>query len=85
MAKQSAKYKNDFYDNNYDNLRIFVPSGRKEDIKKYINEADHKYSSINAFVNDLIREKMGMSTDEWSVKLPKSQNQEDTKDNEMDE
>ena len=85
MAKQSAKYKNDFYDNNYDNLRIFVPSGRKEDIKKYIKEADHKYSSINAFVNDLIREKMGMSTDEWSVKLPKSQNQEDTKDNEMDE
>lgn len=77
MAKQTAEYKNKFYNDNYDNLRVFVPSGRKQDITNYIKAPEHEYGSINAFVNELIREKLGMSVEDWNRKVPKSNSQDD--------
>lgn len=51
----STKAKNKYNANNYDNLRIVVPKGKKDIIKAY---AEKQGKSINRFVNRAIDEIM---------------------------
>ena len=46
----------------YDNLRIVVPKGRKQDIERFLIG---KGESLNGLINRLIRTEMGLSEDEW--------------------
>ena len=43
-----------------DNIRVRVPKGWKEQIERYINKNNDKYSSINAMVCDLIQREVGI-------------------------
>ena len=67
MATSKAQQKavNKYMKNNYDNLRIVVPKGRKQAIEAH---AASKGKSVNGLVNDLIREDMGMPAEEWKAK-----------------
>lgn len=49
-------------DAEYDRLAITIPKGRKETIDAY---AKKEGTSINGLVNCLLREKVGMTEDEW--------------------
>lgn len=62
MMANFTKWKNDFAKNNYDNLYVFVPKGRKEDVER-MAKAEGK--SINGFINSLLAEKLGVSEDDW--------------------
>lgn len=52
----STRAKNKYNANNYDNLRVVVPKGKKDVIKQHT--INYGYSSINAFVNEAIQDKM---------------------------
>ena len=54
-GKASTRAKNKYNAENYDNLRIVVPKGKKDKIKAY---AESKGESINGFVNRAIDEAM---------------------------
>ena len=62
MAKTRSEINNTYAKKAYDNLRIIVPKGRKEDIEAH---ATSKGKSINGLVNDLIREDMGIPAEDW--------------------
>lgn len=52
----STKYKNEYNKNAYDRLIINVPKGQKAEIEEYRKAKG--YSSLNAFINELIRKEM---------------------------
>lgn len=54
MGKTSAAAKNRWNKKAYDQLRIVVPKGRKDDIEAF---AASKGQSVNGYVNALIRER----------------------------
>ncbi len=62
MGKTSAAAKNRWNKKAYDQLRIVVPKGRKDDIEAF---AASKGQSVNGYVNALIRENMGVSEEDW--------------------
>lgn len=62
MPKTRSEINNTYAKKAYDNLRIIVPKGRKEDIEAH---ATSKGKSINGLVNDLIREDMGIPAEDW--------------------
>ena len=62
MGKTSAAAKNRWNKKAYDQLRIVVPKGRKDDIEAF---AASKGQSVNGYVNALIRESMGVSEEDW--------------------
>lgn len=62
MGKTSAAAKNRWNKKAYDQLRIVVPKGRKDDIEAF---AASKGQSVNGYVNALIRENMGVSESDW--------------------
>lgn len=66
MSK-TTDYKNKFNQEKYDSLRIVVPKGRKSDVEKYSQE---KGLSVNALVNNLLRDAIGISDEEWKSKPP---------------
>ena len=47
---------------NLDRISIAIPKGRKATIEAYAKEQGE---SINGFVNDLLREKLNLSEEEW--------------------
>ena len=55
MPKQTAKYKNDYANANYDRMAIFVAKGKREILKEY---AKNEGVSVNTFVNTAIDEKI---------------------------
>lgn len=55
VGKSSTRAKNKYNAENYDNLRIVVPKGKKDKIKAF---AESKGESINGFVNRAIDEAM---------------------------
>ena len=61
MAR-GTDYKNKYNSENYDNLRIVVPKGRRRTIKAY---AEKQGKSVNGLVNDLLREEIGISESKW--------------------
>lgn len=52
----------------YERLAITIPKGRKQDIESYLKSREGYETSINGFVNLLIREKLGLSESEWKRK-----------------
>ena len=62
MGKTSSAVKNRWSAKAYDQLRIVVPKGLKEEIEAHARE---KGMSLNGYVNALIREDMGMDEAQW--------------------
>ena len=62
MGRTSAAAKNRWNKKAYDQLRIVVPKGRKDDIEAF---AASQGQSVNGYVNALIRENMGVSEADW--------------------
>lgn len=67
MASSQAHMKatNKYNAKAYDNLRIVVPKGRKAEIEAYANG---RGISVNALVNLLLRQTMGMDENRWKEK-----------------
>lgn len=65
MAKTSSAVKNRYNAKAYDNLRIFVPKGRKANIETHAAAVGR---SVNGLVNDLLRGELGMTKEEWNTK-----------------
>ena len=51
-----------FIKNNYDELKVRLPKGRKADVEQF---AQSKGQSVNGLVNELLVTEMGYSSDEW--------------------
>ena len=62
MSKTSTTVKDRWNKNNYDDVRIRLPKGRKQAVEAHARE---RGESINALVNALLRADMGLSEDEW--------------------
>ena len=62
MGKTSSAVKNRYNAKAYDQLPIRVPKGRKAAIDAYVKEHGE---SVNGLVNNVLRELLGMSEDEW--------------------
>lgn len=52
----ATKYKNDFQKEKYDRIIVNVPKGQKQIINEEIKKLGYK--SLNAFIIDLINEKL---------------------------
>ena len=65
MSKPTTTVKDRWNEKAYDQMPIRVPKGRKDDIKAFAEGAG---LSVNDFVTSMIREKMGMTEDEWKAK-----------------
>ena len=64
VSKAQIKATNKYNSQNYDNLRIVVPKGRKSAIEAF---AKSRGESINGLVNALLRAEMGLTEAEWKV------------------
>ena len=64
MATTKAQQKavNKYMKEKYDNLRVFIPKGRKRTVEAYAKE---RGESINGLVNFLLRNELGISEAEW--------------------
>lgn len=62
MGRTSAEVKNRWSKKAYDQLRIVVPKGLKEQIEAHALE---KGMSLNGYVNALIRADMGVPEAQW--------------------
>ena len=62
MTKPTNAVKDRWNAKAYDDLRIRVPKGRKDDIEAYAKEQG---GSINGMVNNFLRNALGMSEEEW--------------------
>ena len=65
VSKAQIKATNKYIAKNYDSLRIVVPKGQKEAIDAH---AKKKGETINGLVNNLLREDMGLTPEEWKAK-----------------
>ena len=61
-TKASMRATDKWVRNNYDKILIYVPKGRKNDIKAYAVEHNETVSSM---LNRLIRTEMGISNIDW--------------------
>ena len=64
MGKTSSAVKNRYNAKAYDQLPIRVPKGRKATIDAYAREHGE---SVNGLVNNVLREMLGMSEEEWKA------------------
>ena len=62
MSKTSTTVKDRWNKNNYDDVRIRLPKGRKQALEAH---AKARGESVNGLVNALLRADMGLSEDEW--------------------
>lgn len=60
-----VKYKNEFAKEKYDRIIVNVPKGKKENIDLY--RKNKGYSSLNSYINDLIRKDMNESGNNINV------------------
>ena len=67
MPKKQTEWSRSFNERAYDRLAITIPKGRKAVVDQY---AQGRGLSVNALVNDLLRDAVGMSEDEWKAKNP---------------
>ena len=61
-TKATMKAVDKYVKNNYDSFLVRVPKGRKEEIETFAKEHGE---SVNGLMNQLIREAMQKSEDEW--------------------
>lgn len=62
VSKAQQKAVNKYIKNNYDNLRIVIPKGRKQAVEAH---AKAKGESVNGLVNALLRADMGLTEVQW--------------------
>jgi len=62
MSKTSPTVKDRYNRKRYDRLNIFIPKGRREDVRA---RAAADGTNINAVVNAALRVFIGVSEDEW--------------------
>ena len=62
MGKTSNAVKDRWNAKAYDDLRIRIPKGRKAAVEAYARSGGE---SINSLVNALLREKLGLTEEEW--------------------
>ena len=62
MGKTSSAVKQRYNEKAYDRLAITIPKGRKEAVEKYAQE---KGLSVNALVNELLRDALRMTEEDW--------------------
>lgn len=62
MRKTSNAVKDRWNAKAYDDLRIRIPKGRKAAVEAYARSGGE---SINGLVNALLREKLGLTEEEW--------------------
>lgn len=56
-------YKRSFNEKNYARLAVTVPIFRKADVEKLAKQTND--GSVNGLINDLLRDKIGMTEQEW--------------------
>jgi len=62
MGRTSTTVKDRWNKNNYDDVRIRLPKGRKAAVEAFAREHGE---SVNGLVNTLLRAEMGLSEVEW--------------------
>ena len=63
-TKATMKAVDKYVKNNYDSFLVRVPKGRKAAIDAYAKE---RGESVNGLVNNVLREMLGMSEEEWKT------------------
>ena len=64
VGRTSSAVKNRYNAKAYDQLPIRVPKGRKAAVDAYAKE---RGESVNGLVNNVLREMLGMSEEEWKA------------------
>ena len=62
MTKPTNAVKDRWNAKAYDDLRIRIPKGRKADVEAY---AKAQGESVNALVNNFLRNAVGLSEEDW--------------------
>ena len=62
MAKTSNAIKDRWNAKAYDDLRIRIPKGRREDVEAYAKEHGE---SVNGLVNGFLRDILNISEEDW--------------------
>lgn len=62
MTKPTNAVKDRWNAKNYDDLRVRIPKGRKADVEAY---AKAQGESVNALINNFLRNAVGLSEEEW--------------------
>jgi NRPS condensation-like uncharacterized protein len=62
MPTKQSVWSRNYNEKSYDRISIVVPRGRLDDVKAYC--AVHN-DTVNGLVNTLLRERLGLSDDEW--------------------
>lgn len=65
-TKAQIRATNKYIGKAYDRFNIVVPKGRKADVEAHVAKAGE--GSVNSLVNDLLREHIGMTEEEWKRK-----------------
>ena len=67
MTKTSNAAKDRWNAKTYDDLRIRIPKGRKNDVEAY---AKYMNVSVNSLVNNFLRQAIGMTDEDWKKNAP---------------
>ena len=62
MPTKQTEWTRAYNEKAYDRLAITIPKGRKADVEAH---ARSRGKSINGLVNDLLRDDMGITEEEW--------------------
>ncbi len=64
MGKTSSAVKDRWNAANYEQLMVRLPKGRKKTVEEY---AKGQGVSVNGLVNELLREKLELTAEEWKA------------------
>ncbi len=65
MPKKQTNWSRSFNERAYDRLAVTIPKGRKEAVEKYAQE---KGLSVNGLVNELLRDALRMTYEDWKAR-----------------
>lgn len=65
MANKQTEWSRAYNEKAYDRLAITIPKGRKDDVA---NSAKTDGKTINSLVNELLRDYLGFTPEEWAAK-----------------
>ena len=65
MGRTSSEVKNRWNKLNYDRVNITIPKGMHDKVYQY---AESQGISVNLLINELVRNEMGLTKNEWGFK-----------------